>query len=369
MAKDPFYYKLDEEFRGTRVRVQTSGHTYEGWVRMWHYSQHAILLYDVTRDDGEQLGPVAIDKPETVERLASPGSNGSIQEIAVDAIRPSPYSVRDHDDPDHQQFVRQTRERGHLLTFPTVRPLAEEDGHGKENEYETIGGHRRMEAARRADLQAVPVRVIDCNEWEAACRFIDEHIPIRGADGQGHGNGLYAAEEIEQALTELVKILGTSLVGNIVQCPGRDRVGLGDRSRPHLVGVGVFVPERRMASLPANRDEPVFRERLDDFAGGKRRSNHALLEPRRGAVLPDFDVDPELLKVRLGVVDRLAVSTVTIQRVGELSECLCLGVAERRYSRLNMPSRHAAVILTNELDTRWRLGNRCHTHRYVARRL
>lgn len=140
MAKDPFYYKLDNEFRGTRVRVQTSGHTYEGWVRMWHYNQHAVLLYDVTRDDGEHLRAVAIDEPETVERLTS---GGPIRIIAVEAIQPSPYSVRDHDTPDHQRFVRETRERGHLLTFPTVRPLPT-------GEYETVGGHKRMEAARRA---------------------------------------------------------------------------------------------------------------------------------------------------------------------------------------------------------------------------
>ena len=42
MAKDPFYYQLDDDFRGTRVRVHTAQHSYEGWARMWHYSQHAI---------------------------------------------------------------------------------------------------------------------------------------------------------------------------------------------------------------------------------------------------------------------------------------------------------------------------------------
>lgn len=189
MAKDPFYHKLDEEFRGTRVRVHTSEFTYDGWVRMWHYNQHAILLYDVTRDDGEELGAVTIDEPETVERLES---TGAIQEIAVDAIRPSPYSVRNHDDTDHQQFVRQTRKRGHLLTFPTVRPLTT-------GEYETVGGHRRMEAARRADLPEIPVRVITCNDWDAARRFVDEHIPFASADD----HELYSYEEIDRALARL----------------------------------------------------------------------------------------------------------------------------------------------------------------------
>ena len=46
------------------------------------------------RNDEEQLGPVTIDEPRTVER---PESARSIQKIAVDAIRPSPYSVHDYE--------------------------------------------------------------------------------------------------------------------------------------------------------------------------------------------------------------------------------------------------------------------------------
>ena len=57
-----------------------------------------------------------------------------------------------------------------------------------------------MEAARRADLTELPVRVIDFDDWEATQRFVDEHIPIEGVDERGRGNGLYSDEEIEQAL-------------------------------------------------------------------------------------------------------------------------------------------------------------------------
>src|SRR5699024_10627584 len=111
MGKDGFYYQLDDDFRGTRVRVQTSEHSYEGWTRLWHFDQHAILLYDATRDDGEELGPVTINEPETVARL---DSREPIRELPVEAIRPSPYDARSYDDVDHHQFARQTRERGHL---------------------------------------------------------------------------------------------------------------------------------------------------------------------------------------------------------------------------------------------------------------
>ena len=189
MGKDPFYYRLDQEYRGTRVRVHTSSYSYEGWAREWHYDQHAILLYDAVRDDGEQLGPVTIDEPETVERIER---GGPIREIAIDAIHPSPYSAREFDTPDHKEFVKQTRDRGHLLTFPAVRELPS-------GEYETVGGHKRLEAARRAGLDELAVRVLDLDEWEAARRFVDEHIPIEG----GNERGMYGQEEIDHAIGKL----------------------------------------------------------------------------------------------------------------------------------------------------------------------
>ena len=37
--------------------------------------------------------------------------------MPVAVISDSPYSVREPDDADHKQFVKLTRERGHLLTF------------------------------------------------------------------------------------------------------------------------------------------------------------------------------------------------------------------------------------------------------------
>src|SRR5699024_3625261 len=164
-------------------------HSYEGWARLWHFDQHAILLYDATRDDGEELGPVTINEPETVARL---DSRTPIRELPVEAIRPSPYDARSYDDVDHQQFARQTRERGHLLTFTPVRPLSN-------GEYGPVGDPRRMEAALRAELVALPVRVVELDEWEAARQFVDEHIPIQG----GNERGMYGQEEIDRTIARL----------------------------------------------------------------------------------------------------------------------------------------------------------------------
>ena len=93
--------------------------SYEGWARLWHYNQPAIVIYDALRDDGEQLGAVTIDDPEIVER---PSSKGTIEEVSMAAISDSPYSVREPNDADHKQFVKLTRERGHLIPFRSFVP-------------------------------------------------------------------------------------------------------------------------------------------------------------------------------------------------------------------------------------------------------
>jgi len=198
MAGNPFHDELDDSFRGTRVRAHTAEHTYEGWARLWHYNQPAIVLYDATRNDGEQLGAVTIDDPEIVERL---GSQGTIEEVSIAAISDSPYSVREPDDADHERFVKLTRERGHLLTFPTVRSIDYDSGVSTDSAdtYEVVIGHRRVATARKAGLETIAVRLRELDDWEAVEHFVDDHIPIPGANE----NGLYSQSEIEQAITRL----------------------------------------------------------------------------------------------------------------------------------------------------------------------
>jgi len=198
MAGNPFHDELDDSFRGTRVRAHTTEHTYEGWARLWHYNQPAIVLYDATRNDGEQLGAVTIDDPEIVERL---GSQDTIEEIPVAAISDSPYSVRESNDADHERFVKLTRERGHLLTFPTIRPIDHDSGVSTDSadSYEVVIGHRRVATARKAGLETIAVRLRHLDDWGAVEHFVDDHIPIPGANE----HGLYSQSEIEQAITRL----------------------------------------------------------------------------------------------------------------------------------------------------------------------
>jgi hypothetical protein len=193
---NPYYDDLDDTFRGVRVRAHTDDHTYEGWCGRWHYNEHGVIIYDAERDDGEQVGAVTLSDPETVERL-SPME--PIEEVRVADIAPSPYTFRRMDDADHEKFVKLTRERGHLLTYPTVRRVGSDEQRDHNCEYEVVAGHRRFETARRAGLDTIAVRVADLDAWEAVERFVDDHVAIQGGD-ERH---MYGQEEIDRMLARL----------------------------------------------------------------------------------------------------------------------------------------------------------------------
>ncbi len=188
---NPFIDDLNDTFRGVRVRVTTDHHMYEGWGGRWNYSDQAFLVYDAERDDGERFGAVTVSTPESVERL---DERLSIEEVPLSTVAPSPYSVRATDDVDHAEFVKLTRERGHLLTYPTVRPVSASD-----YDYEIVGGHRRYHAARKADLSTIAVEIVELSDWEAVVWFVDEHIPVQG----GSESDMYTQCEINRAIDRL----------------------------------------------------------------------------------------------------------------------------------------------------------------------
>lgn len=209
---NPFFDLVDERFRAEKAIVRRGDAVFWGWVRMWHYHQPAVLLDGAVRvgeeeEDDEYIGTVYINDPDTVE-TARRESNPPIEEMPASAVRPSPYTQRVYGDPDFHTYVRRVRKHGHLGSFPTVRQM--EEG------YEVVSGHKRIEAAKRADLGTIPVFVVEMDDWEAAVRFIDEHIPVsehelRG-DETGRHRGWYDEEAALGALDELVERWGEEKV-------------------------------------------------------------------------------------------------------------------------------------------------------------
>lgn len=208
MAGNPFHTQADDLLVGQHVMVRTPELVYEGWLQIREYNDVAVVLRDATReprtesaqDSTEQVGDVVVHDIEAIERAESATT---IERVPVEALDRSSYTQRSFEDPDFRTYVRTVRERGHLLSFPLVRPLA-----GKEAEYEVVSGHRRTEAARQAGLEAIAVRVRELSDWEATSIFLDEHMPAtpeeaqQAADPDSH-SGFYTQESLEAALEKL----------------------------------------------------------------------------------------------------------------------------------------------------------------------
>ena len=208
---NPFFDLIDDRFRAEKTIVRRGDDVFWGWMRMWHYHQPAVLLDDAVRvgeeeADDEYIGPVYINDPDLVE--IDSGDQPPIEELPPGGVQPSPYTQRVFDDPDFHTYVRRVRDNGHLGSFPTVRQI--EEG------YEVVSGHKRIEAAKRAGLRFIPVFVVEMDDWDAAVRFIDEHIPLsehelRG-DRTGRHRGWYDEEAALNALDELVERWGEEQV-------------------------------------------------------------------------------------------------------------------------------------------------------------
>lgn len=196
MTANPFHQQVDDALVGQQVRVQTPTTAYEGWLQIREYNKESLLLVDAVRDDGEPVGEIAIYNPISVNRAAS---SRTVQRVTLAQIQPSPYTQRSFDTANFRAFVRTLRQRGHLTTFPLVRPI--DDGH-----FELVSGHRRCEAARQAGLKAIAAEVTTLSDWEATATFLDEHVPTcpqEAREATDPHSGFYQQPQLDAAIEQL----------------------------------------------------------------------------------------------------------------------------------------------------------------------
>lgn len=202
---NPFHGSLDDNFRGRYVRaVSNDGTAYVGWVdRIHHHDRHVVLRDAQALDTGEEVGAALLAHVDTMEVLES---SSTIDAIDLDAIHPAPYHVADFSREENVGYIADVRTTGFVGSYPVVRPI--DDG------YQIVEGHKRIWACRQAGLDEHPVEIVDVDDWQLACRFVDDHLPDEGQvhDG-GTANGCYDDEAIVEVLELLAQRWGDRIYG------------------------------------------------------------------------------------------------------------------------------------------------------------
>lgn len=209
MSHNPFNNEIDKRFRGSLVIVEKDDTLYTGTCRIIDYNRKGVLLTggveggvkEYRNADGRERAIVHVDEYDTITTVDAGVEWVRLSPTVLDE---NPYNVRSYDDDDMNTYARTIRDRGGLFTFPTaVR-------HG-EDSYHLIGGHKRTEAATRANLHTIPVRVVKVDEAMALQLFCDEHVPMtRGElegsdDGHSGRRGWYSECEISLSIDAMLE--------------------------------------------------------------------------------------------------------------------------------------------------------------------
>lgn len=196
---DAFNTALEHTFRNRKVRVRSqNGNEYVGFVdRVEHTPRHFILHGAERIGDGEHVGSVMISHADTVELV---GQSRYIERIPLDEVSSLPYAAREFQREENLGYIERVQNEGFLGSFPVVRPVRDESG------YEIVEGHKRIWVTRCAGFDSLPVEIQDLSEWEAAERFVSDHIPTERhvTDDEENHSDWYADSTIEIAIETLL---------------------------------------------------------------------------------------------------------------------------------------------------------------------
>jgi len=245
---NPFHDNLSDAFEGQCVTATSNdGETYTGWVPssgIHHHDRHVLLkgAYRVTPNgSNEHVGTVLIAHADTIHHCSSEFGRPEhqrkphIRRVSIDQLHASPYATKEfrRDANDNRAYIADVAENGRVESFPTVRLTQPQASHSPASQsddpptYEVIEGNKRLWACREAGLESHPVEVIECSDWDAARRFVADHIPPkrsmnRHTDTQidetgqeyevehytSHGNGWYPEDAIEASIRRLAERWG-----------------------------------------------------------------------------------------------------------------------------------------------------------------
>ncbi|MFC4553575.1 MULTISPECIES: hypothetical protein [Halorussus] len=192
---NPYHDALDD-FRCEEVVAIKDGDRYTGWVKVWNFNDKSLILLDATGPDGDRLGQTQLRQPDIVYRT---NPKDEIRRVDPEAVEPCPYSVREFDNRDFYHYVRQVRQHDSLGSYPLVWET--------DQSLLTLEGHKRLEAARRAGLDTVPVRTTTAfTDWEYTVHWVEDHIPTpdMGADNSNSTHrGWYTREQVRDSFERL----------------------------------------------------------------------------------------------------------------------------------------------------------------------
>lgn len=206
---NPFTGELDD-FRGHEVVVESEdGDTFRGWCRLWDYGSQSLILLDATRlkDDvsDEYVGKVYVRRPMSV-RFATP--TGRVEALPPEEIALTPWSQRDFSGIEFHHYVTKVQDWGRPGSYPVVR---ERDPDEYEMDQEpglvVVDGNKRVAASRAANVDRLPVRVLDMDPWEALQHWVHQHIGLKDTnpDRRGPTQEWYDDVMVDAVIDELLE--------------------------------------------------------------------------------------------------------------------------------------------------------------------
>ncbi len=250
------------------------------------------------------------------------------------SLRPNPRQPRREMDPEGLESLARSLERHGLLEPILVRPA--------EGGYEIIAGERRWQAAKRAGLESVPVRVLDIGDDDLLEVALVENLQREDLTPLEVARALAALVETTKSQEEAARQLGwnRSTVTNklrLLQLPAEVQAMLSRRELTEGHG-------RALLAVEGEEERIALAERCRDEDWSVRKLERALREtpkkPRRERVGGEEAAYPEVerLQRRFGLVLRVAMKgrrrSLRIDGLGERAMRELLALLDREGERL-----------------------------------